>query len=94
MSGYKADPGSLDGIASKLRNGANSLEEGAGSPPPPPSAGEISGVISGLVGALSTSLAGVVEGCGAAGDAVASGREAYETAEQDSRADIEKAGGN
>ncbi|MBB3662884.1 MULTISPECIES: hypothetical protein [Prauserella salsuginis group] len=93
MSGYGAGTGSLDGIASKLRNGASSLEQAAGQRPPAPNAGEISGVVQGLVGALSTSLAGVVEGCGAAGDAVASGRDAYEKAEQDGRTDVSNASG-
>lgn len=93
MSGYDVNTGDLSGLASKLRGGANTLEEAAGKPPGAPDAGDITGVVQGLVGALSTSLAGVVEGCGAAGDAVESGREAYEEAEQNSRRDVVDAGG-
>lgn len=92
MTGYGVGPGALDGLASRLRNGASDLEGGASKPPPSPEAGEITTVVTGLVGALSTSLAGVVEGVGAAGDALITSRDAYETAEQDARADVEKAG--
>ncbi|OLT38729.1 hypothetical protein BJF85_08605 [Saccharomonospora sp. CUA-673] len=93
MSGYGVERDDLGGIARQLRSGATSLEEAAGDPPGAPEAGEITDVVQGLVGALSTSLAGVVEGCGAAGDAVESGRQAYETAEQDSRRDVANAAG-
>ncbi|WP_020669574.1 hypothetical protein [Amycolatopsis nigrescens] len=83
MDGYGVNPGDMEALASRLRNGAADLEAGAGAPPPPAEAGEVTGAISGLVGALCTSMAGVVEGVGAAGDAVATSREVYENAEHD-----------
>lgn len=81
--GYEADKANLEGVAGRLRSGASSLESGAGAPPPPADAGVVTGAVNGLVGALTTSLAGVVEGIGAAGDAVATSRDSYAGAEQD-----------
>lgn len=81
--GYETDSANLEGVASRLRNGASSLESGAGAPPPPAEAGLVTSAVNGLVGALTAALAGVVEGIGAAGDAVATNRDSYVSAEQD-----------
>lgn len=91
MSGYGVDLAALEGLASRLRDGADDLESGA-SLPPPPEAGEITDVVEGLVAALSVSLAGVVEGIGAIGDSVVSSRDIYGAVEQDSRNQIGHAG--
>lgn len=68
--GYYADPASLAAVASRLRGASASLE-GAASPPPPPEAGACTALVAAVLAQLTDSLGGVVEGLGAAGDAVA-----------------------
>lgn len=90
--GYEVDPGDMEALASRLRRGSADLEGGAGAPPPPVDAGEMTAAIRGLVGAMSASLAGVVEGVGAAGDAVVTARDSYETAEDDAGQQVTSSG--
>lgn len=74
--GFTAAPQDLDGIAAKLRGSANDLDAAA-STPPAVDAGEVSTVIDGVLQLHTESMAGVVEGLGAAGDEVAGNRAAY-----------------
>lgn len=67
---FYVEPGELDGVARRLRSGSDSLE-GASSPPPAPEAGDCTAPIAAVLAYLTESTAGVVEGVGAAGDAVA-----------------------
>lgn len=77
MSGTHVDPDELTGLAGKLRNAATSLDE-APSPPPAPDVGEATEAVAGALALLTSSTAGIVEGLGATGDAVAEGRDLYE----------------
>lgn len=86
MIGYRTDTEQMHALASKLRGASSDLESGAADPPPPVQAGEVTEAINGFVGAMTSSLAGIVEGIGAAGDAVISGKDAYLQAEEDAKA--------
>lgn len=86
--GYHVDSEQLEAIADKLRGASAELEEGTASPPPPVQAGEVTEAIQSFVGAMTASLAGIVEGVGAAGDAVISGKDAYLQAEDDAQAQM------
>lgn len=74
--GFRADPATLDGVASTLR-GASADLEGSGSPPPAAEAGACTAAVNAVLSLLSESVAGVVEGVGAAGDAVAESSARY-----------------
>lgn len=77
MSGdFRADPATLEGVAGKLRRASSALEGGA-SAPPAPEAGACSAAVNAVLSLLSESVAGVVEGVGAAGDTVAKSRDVY-----------------
>lgn len=86
--GYRAGSEEMQAVASKLRGASSTLEDGAADPPPPVQAGEVTDAISGFLGAMTSSLAGIVEGIGAAGDAVVSGKDAYLQAEDDAKAQM------
>lgn len=74
--GFRADPATLESVASKLRGASSDLEGGA-SPPPAPEVGACTAAVSAVLSLLTESVAGVVEGVGAAGDAVAKSNERY-----------------
>lgn len=74
--GFRADPATLDGVAGALRGASGDLEAGA-SAPPAPEAGACTAAVNAVLSLLTESVAGVVEGVGAAGDAVAENRDAY-----------------
>jgi hypothetical protein len=76
MDEFKADLEVLDGVAQRLWTGSAGLEGGA-APPPAPEAGAVTGPIAATLSVLSQSLAGVVEGLAAAGDAVTETRGVY-----------------
>lgn len=86
--GYHYGSEELQSLAGKLRGASSDLEKGASAAPPPVEAGEVTGAISGFVGAMTSSLAGIVEGVGAAGDAVVSGKDIYGQGEEDAKADM------
>lgn len=88
MAGHTDDPEQLQAIAHKLRGASGELESGADKPPPPVEAGEVTDAIQGFVGAMASSLAGIVEGVGAAGDAVVSGKDAYVQSDEDAKAQL------
>lgn len=74
--GFRADSATLDGVAAKLRDASSSLEGGA-SAPPAPDAGAVTAAVNAVLSLHAESVAGVVEGVGAAGDTVAANRDTY-----------------
>lgn len=79
--GFRADPATLESVASKLRGASSNLEGGA-SAPPAPQVGACTAAVNAVLSLLSESVAGVVEGVGAAGDAVDRSRDRYVEADQ------------
>lgn len=91
MSSTDAHLGELDTIASKLRSGGAQLEDGA-SAPPAPDVGMSTQAVAAALAMLTSSTAGISEGLGAVGDAVASGRDLYEEMDQSSAEDLHNTG--
>lgn len=86
MNGTHADLDELGGLASKLRNAGSGLD-GSAAPPPAPDVGVATEAVAAAMALLTSSAAGIAEGVGAAGDAVAQGRDLYDETEQ-SNADM------
>ncbi|MQA86714.1 MAG: hypothetical protein GEV03_19295 [Streptosporangiales bacterium] len=79
--GFRADPATLQDVAGRLHRAADDLEGGA-SPPPPPEAGAVTAAVNAVLSLQAESLAGVVDGLGASGNAVSANRDAYVNTDQ------------
>lgn len=89
MSATRVDQTALDNFASKLRNASTDLEATA-NPPEVPEAGEATGLIASMLSHMTLSMDGAVTGLGAAGDAVAAGREVFQVTEDDNRGRMDR----
>lgn len=74
--GFHVQPAALEDLAGGLRDGSEALESST-SPPPAPEVGACTAPVAAVLGLLTESAAGVVEGVGAAGDAVADSAALY-----------------
>lgn len=82
MGGHvDADLATLEQIANRLRRSATALDATA-APPEPPEAGACTAAVSAVLAFLTDSAAGVCEGAGAAGDAVAESHTLYAETDQ------------
>jgi len=80
MSGFEANPSTMDSVAGSLRGAAGELNS-APEPPPPPRAGAVSGAIAGILGHLAEQTAILAGGLDSAADAVRASRTEYEANE-------------
>lgn len=76
MSGLHADPGVLEGLASKLRTASADLESNA-TPPPDVEAGVVTGAVTGALAMLTDGLGNISNGLASAGDATGESRSLY-----------------
>ncbi|MCA1675230.1 MAG: hypothetical protein LC799_24570, partial [Actinobacteria bacterium] len=82
MGGHlDADLATLEQITNRLRSAATSLDAGS-APPEPPEAGACTAAVSAVLAFLTDSAAGVGEGVGAAGNAVAESYTLYMETDQ------------
>lgn len=81
MSGYTADPATLDSVVSRLRRGRDGLEA-TEAPPPAPEAGECTAAIAAVLALLTDSVAGVAEGLDAVAEGVLGSAGLYGTGEE------------
>jgi hypothetical protein len=77
--GFQADQGVIADTATMLRSGSNSLERLGGSVPPPPDAGDVSGIMGSLMSKLVGAAGEISTGAAAAADEVDRGGAAYLT---------------
>jgi hypothetical protein len=77
--GFQADQGVVADTAMMLRSGSDSLERLGGSVPPPPDAGDVSGIMGSLMSKLVGAAGEISTGAAAAADAVDRAGEAYVT---------------
>ncbi len=80
-SGFQADQGVIADTAMMLRSGSDSLEQLGGSVPPPPDAGDVSGIMGSLMSKLVGAAGEISTGAAAAAEAVDRGGAAYLTAD-------------
>ncbi|RZQ65216.1 hypothetical protein [Amycolatopsis suaedae] len=88
--GYRTDPVTLNDVSGILRGAA--AEINGGTEPPTPVAGAVTGAIVGVMAHLASQMnlfSGKLQG---AADAVATGRGAYERAEQEAESTLPKPG--
>ncbi|MQA11814.1 MAG: hypothetical protein GEU98_25355 [Pseudonocardiaceae bacterium] len=93
MSGYEAGSAALEGIAGKLRSGADEVE-GVALPRSAPDAGACTGAVAAALSFLAESAAGISEGLQVAATAVVDSNESYMSAEQRAADDLSPHGPN
>lgn len=79
--GTEADPVLMQSVAERLQNAATDLENGE-TVPELPELGAATGAVAGALAVLTDSTAGVVEGFGALGNAVAHSGQEYQSNDQ------------
>ncbi|GAB3502675.1 hypothetical protein [Amycolatopsis cihanbeyliensis] len=93
MSGPEVDYGTLDGIASTLRNASTDVDALGNSVPGTPDAGDGTPAVTGILAHLVENASALVLGAAGAGDDVASAKQRYQEQDGVATEDVQRAGG-